>query len=353
MAYDGSAVVSPASRVAIVRASNRAIAPVPATAPIVRRLVVVASHGSDARTPLIAVDVDTLQGYEIDDFDGLGFSLGKAIKNVGKTVVKAVKDTGHVTGKVVTSTAGKAIIGGALALTGVGIPAAAAIGAATQGVGTIIKPGGNIGQAAKATVTGAAGGVAASVAGKGIKKFAPNVTTTARKVFNKVTPGDTFKTDATGAAINTRRRTSVIPATLPADGPPDRRPGWVRDSAGKWTRPSDVAPPLPPGPPVMVVPPPPSEIAVETAKQGTGIVKRARSAMQRAKGASNNNGEILAAIERLAQNQPSTVQTYTPPSAPAPSESPTPDKPANGIGGIPPVALAAGVVGLLFLMNRR
>lgn len=137
------------------RGVSRVPSAVPVSAPIVRRLVLVPSHGSSARTPLIAVDIDTLQGYEVDEFDGLGFSLGSIVKNIGNAVTKAVSDTknavvkaavdtGHVAGTVATSGVGKAVIGGALALTGVGIPAAIAIGAATQGIGTLIKPGGNI-----------------------------------------------------------------------------------------------------------------------------------------------------------------------------------------------------------------
>jgi hypothetical protein len=123
----------------------------------------------------------------------LGFSLGKIVKNIGKTVKKAVVDTGHVAGKVVTSTAGQAVIGGALALTGVGLPAAAAIGAASKGVGNLIKPGGNLKGAATGAAQGAALGVGASLAGKVIKTVAPGVTNKADSVVNKLSGGRLFK----------------------------------------------------------------------------------------------------------------------------------------------------------------
>ena len=83
-----------------------------------------------------------------------GNAVAKGAKDTGKATVKAAVDTGHVTGKVVTSKVGQAVIGGALAVSGVGLPAAAAIGAATKGVGNAIKPGGNL----KSAVTGAGQG---------------------------------------------------------------------------------------------------------------------------------------------------------------------------------------------------
>jgi hypothetical protein len=339
MAYDGTAVVaSPAPR-AGVRVSNRAAQSVSATSPIVRRLVLLPAAGTSAATHLIAVDVDTLQGYEVDDFDGLGFSLGKIVKNVGSAVKKAAVDTAHVTGKVVTSKAGKALIGGALALTGVGIPAAAAIGAATQGVGTLIRPGGNIGAAAKAGAVGAAGGVAASVVGKGIRRVAPNVTDISRTAVNKVLPGNPLETRKMADEKASRRRTAVI--------------GPVRK-----TEPVK----LPPVPdlihlPVDVPPPPPLGVGPESKnegnpnnpqkKPGTSLIRRASAAVERAKKA--------ATLVEQAHVEPAQVYVpqYTPPGAAtgADEQTVTPEK--SAIGGIPPVVLAAGVVGLLLLMNRR
>lgn len=338
MAYDGTAVVaSPAPRTG-VRVSNRAVQSVSATSPIVRRLVLVPAAGTSAATRLVAIDVDTLQGYEVDDFDGLGFSLGKIVKNVANTVKKAAVDTAHVTGKVVTSTAGKAIIGGALALTGVGIPAAAAIGAATQGVGTLIRPGGNIGAAAKAGAVGAAGGVAASVVGKGIRRVAPNVTDISRTAVNKVLPGNPLETRKMAA----NRRTAVIGPvrkTEPVKLPPV--PDLIH-------RPVDVPPP-----------PPPSLLGVgpeskndgnpnnPKKKPGTSLIHRASTAVERAKKA--------ATLVQQAQVEPAQVYVpqYTPPGAAtgADEQTVTPEK--SAIGGISPVVLAAGVVGVLLLMNRR
>lgn len=358
MAYEGSAVTaSPTPRAGVVRAVDRATSSVPATSPIVRRLVLAPSAGSTARTPLIAVDVDTLQGYEVDNFDGLGFSLGKVVKNVGSTVKKAVKDTGkavgkaavqtaHVTGSVVTSKVGKIAIGSALALTGVGIPAAAAIGAATQGVGTLIKPGGGGKAAVKAAAVGAVGGAGAAVVGKGIQKYAPNVTTASRKAFNKATPGDTFKTDATGAAINAPKRklTAVI-------GPVKSAP--TRGTPLKFSKVPDlVHGEAPTALPVLMA-------TAEVAREGSA--KRGGSATDSEKkkpGTSLIKRATSAVVRHAADVMPTSgdpAPSYAPPSTSTPSETPTPEKPQlAGIGGISPVMLLVGAGALAFvLMNRK
>jgi len=96
----------------------------------------------------------------------VGNAVKKAAGDTKNAVVKAAVDTGHVAGKAATSTVGKVVIGAALAATGVGIGAAAAIGAASQATGELIKPGGNLGKAGKGAVTGAAIGAGSAVAGK-------------------------------------------------------------------------------------------------------------------------------------------------------------------------------------------
>lgn len=123
----------------------------------------------------------------------LGFSLGKIVKNVANTVKKAVVDTGHVTGKVVTSKVGQAVLGTALAVTGVGAPAAAAIFATTKGVGNLIKPGGNLKSAATGAAQGAVEGVVSVAAGK-----------VARAAIGKITSSHkSTGSTATDAAIAT------------------------------------------------------------------------------------------------------------------------------------------------------
>jgi hypothetical protein len=131
-------------------------------------------------------------------YDGLGFSLGKIVKNIGKTVTKAVKDTGHVVGNVVTSKVGQAVIGTGLALTGVGIPAAAAIGAASQAGGGLIKSGGGLKAATKGALVGGVEGAAAGVAGKVIHStdIGSAIQSKTRGAINKVTGGRLFNENA-------------------------------------------------------------------------------------------------------------------------------------------------------------
>lgn len=130
-----------------------------------------------------------------------GFSLKKIAGNVTKAVTKAVKDVGHVTGNVVTSTVGKTIIGGALAATGVGIPLAAAIGAGTQAVGGAIKSGGGIKAASSGALQGAAIGAASGVAGKLLGKTSVGqaIQSKARGLVSKVTGGRVMNDEAAQA----------------------------------------------------------------------------------------------------------------------------------------------------------
>lgn len=102
-------------------------------------------------------------------FGNIGNAVKKAVKDTKNATVKAVVDTGHVTGKVVTSKVGQAVIGGALAVSGVGLPAAAAIGAAAKAGGNAIKPGGNFKTAFTGAYQGAALGAGAAVAGAGVR----------------------------------------------------------------------------------------------------------------------------------------------------------------------------------------
>ncbi len=130
---------------------------------------------------------------DLDDDQLAGLSLGKILGNVKNTVVKAAKDTGHAVGSAVTSKVGQAVIGAGLAATGVGLPAAIAIGAGSKAAGELIKPGGNLGKAAHGAVTGAAVGAAGGLAGKVIASKAPMVTNNARSIANKLLPGNPLK----------------------------------------------------------------------------------------------------------------------------------------------------------------
>ena len=110
--------------------------------------------------PIVAVRRSnaSLQGYSDDE-------LGSIFGNIVNAVKKGVTDVGHTVGSVVTSKIGQGLIGGALALTGVGLPAAAAIMAGSKGIGTLIKPGGNLKGAATGAAQGAVEGVVAAEAG--------------------------------------------------------------------------------------------------------------------------------------------------------------------------------------------
>ncbi len=103
----------------------------------------------------------------------IGGNIEKAVvkgaKDTGKATKKAVVDTGHAAGAVATSKLGQVALGTALAVSGVGLPAAAAIGAATKGGGALIKKGGNLGKAGTAAYQGAAVGAGAAVVGSGFR----------------------------------------------------------------------------------------------------------------------------------------------------------------------------------------
>lgn len=126
-------------------------------------------------------------GDDDDDFAQFG---GFSLKSIGH----ALTNVGHAIGTAVTSKVGQGILGGALALTGVGAPAAAAIFATTKGVGNLIKPGGNIKHFVTGAAQGAIEGVASNLVGKAgravVSHFtAGNAATVASKVAPKVLGG--------------------------------------------------------------------------------------------------------------------------------------------------------------------
>ncbi len=119
-------------------------------------------------------------GYDdYDDFEGLGGlsikGVFKAVKKVASPVQHVLTKVGHGLGTVVTSKVGQGILGGALAFTGVGLPAAAGIFAATKGVGNLIKPGGNLKHFATGVGQGAIEGVVAAGTGKAVRALASKI----------------------------------------------------------------------------------------------------------------------------------------------------------------------------------
>lgn len=121
---------------------------------------------------------------------------GISLKGIGKAIGKAAKQVGHAVGKVASSKVVKGVVGGALALTGVGIPASAAIMGGIGAAGGALKKGGGLKQALKGAGTGVATGVVAGGVGKVLPKVPGfgGITSKAQAigrkipVFSKVVP---------------------------------------------------------------------------------------------------------------------------------------------------------------------
>lgn len=131
--------------------------------------------------------------YQIGDEGLEGFSLKGIVKGVAKTVKKvaspvqkAAAAVGHTAGKVVTSKVGQAVLGTALAATGVGIVPAALIMGGTKAAGNLIKPGGNIKHALTGFGQGALTGAAAGVVGTAFKAVAPNAQAATSNVVKSI-----------------------------------------------------------------------------------------------------------------------------------------------------------------------
>lgn len=86
------------------------------------------------------------------------------LTNAVKAVGKGVKDTGHFVGKVASNPITQGITAAALAATGVGAPASAAILAGMKGGGNLLKPGGNLKGAATGALQGGALGAVSGLA---------------------------------------------------------------------------------------------------------------------------------------------------------------------------------------------
>jgi hypothetical protein len=105
------------------------------------------------------------RGFQIGPRIRIGGTVGKIGQNVKNAVTKGATDVGHAVGKVASNPLTQGALAAALAATGVGAPAAAAIMAGVRGGGALLTPGGNIGDGLKGAATGAAMGYGASKVG--------------------------------------------------------------------------------------------------------------------------------------------------------------------------------------------
>lgn len=86
-------------------------------------------------------------------------------QNIGNAVKKGVGDTGHAVGTALNNPVVKGLGMGALALSGVGLPAAIGIGGGLGALGGAIRPGGGLKGAITQGAQGAALGAGGSLAG--------------------------------------------------------------------------------------------------------------------------------------------------------------------------------------------
>lgn len=308
-------------------------------------------------------------------YDGFGgFSLKKIVKNVGKAVGKAVKDTGHAVGKAATSTVGKAVIGGALALTGVGLPAAAGIMSATQAGGQLIKPGGNLGKAAKGAAEGAVEGAAANVVGRVLPKIpgvGSKVIGLRQRIGTAPKPAPTYESDSRLDALASGQipDVGVLPSTVSTPMPVLKATPGIFDSVAN----ADNA--------VALAKRRGAQVLREGVAKQTELEQQAGAATAAANAAAAANDKSAAdrlrrkaqdilkkanAAKKAAEAAAAVANTVTPPSAnpvapqggyPVPADSPSdsgtvvaPDQ-AGMVGGISPALLIGGAA-LLLLANR-
>lgn len=160
-----------------------------------------------APPPFMQVPPQYALGDSEDDLGQFGFSLGKTFKNIGKAVKKGVVDVGHGAGAVVTSKIGQGVLGTALAVTGVGAPAAALIFGATKGTGNLIKKGGNLKHFATGVAQGAVEGVVSVGAGKAVRAIGGKILNRGAKTPGAASAG----TAAARSALVDRIANGAIP----------------------------------------------------------------------------------------------------------------------------------------------
>jgi hypothetical protein len=95
-----------------------------------------------------------------------------SLKDLTHDVAHPVVEAAHTVGKVQSNPWVQGLEAAALASTGVGAPASAAIMGANKGIANLIKPGGNLKSAATGVAQGAATGAGASLGGSAIKALA-------------------------------------------------------------------------------------------------------------------------------------------------------------------------------------
>lgn len=95
----------------------------------------------------------------------LHWGIPSFVRSIGSGIRDAAVGAGHAIGSVADNPWVQGATAAALAATGVGAPAAAAIMAAQKGGGALLKPGGNIGDAIKGAGVGAVEGYGASKLG--------------------------------------------------------------------------------------------------------------------------------------------------------------------------------------------
>jgi hypothetical protein len=194
----------------------------------------------------------------------LGFSLKKIVKNVGRSVSKAVKDTGkqlvrtgHQAGKIIDNKYVKGAVAAGLAVTGVGIPASAAIMGTMGAAGGALKKGGGLKEAVRRGYQGAATGAIAATGGKLVRAGASRILK--RKAGTAPNPLETAPLPETRespvsiaerAARVVRRGRGVIDKVTAAAGPAvgpvvdTGVPPWT-ETAVPMNPPSDAGAPSP------------------------------------------------------------------------------------------------------------
>lgn len=221
--------------------------------------------------------------------------------NIGKAVKKAVVDTGHVVGKVATSKIAQGVVGTALAVTGVGIPAAAAIMATQKGVGNLIKPGGNLKSAATGAAQGALTGAAAGIAGKVIKTVAPGFTGKAQDIANKLLPGTPFKRVAAATAGVATLPAAIENMILPpvADPIPSINVDPVVPfmQPGMKIGPATITPIASPMPILQEAPPSKIDVAAGVLRAGRRVKQATNSAAEKADDLAARAGSIAQAAQ--------------------------------------------------------
>jgi hypothetical protein len=166
----------------------------------------------------------------------LGGTVGNALNSLGNGAVNATKAVGHTVGEIASNPLVQGLSAAALAATGVGAPAAAAILAAEKGGGALLKPGGNIGQGIKGGITGAVEGYGASKLG-GLARSALG---SGLGIGSKVALGGAANGDAATPFDEVMRDERGQPLPMDENGTPyvpdGADPGqYTNDNGGGWT----------------------------------------------------------------------------------------------------------------------